>query len=371
MKAKPGDAFRGALEPDGVVVEFGQAVPAEAGAAGVQLSDRIVLPVETARRLRLALDESLRQRPPAAVAGDPGPDRAPEGATLRGRTPVNAPPDPAGEKAALLLRLVGELGVPYQHERSFRISAGFLTANRYLLTVDKRDIQGEARVRALSICGQLGMPPELREQAAERFDIARCIHFGFEAGPGNILCKLYLERSVGEDERAAAMARAEPVLLHLAFKWDTDTGSHVVTRYLWHPGLAPGQVEERIAGVYRAGAGHPGLEMTRAVLREAASRVPPEQVQYLEVLEAENGRRSFDLNLYAAGLRLRELQGALYGMRDHFGVQPGRFQALYDQIKGRSFGHLAGGVHRDGREFFNVYYGVEGFPRFNEPGPGR
>ena len=47
----------------------------------------------------------------------------------------------------------------------------------------------------------------------------------------------------------------------------------------------------------------------------------------------------------------------LFALRDHFGIAPGRFQALYDQVKGKRFGHLAGGIHRDGRPFFNVYYG--------------
>jgi hypothetical protein len=30
---------------------------------------------------------------------------------------------------------------------------------------------------------------------------------------------------------------------------------------------------------------------------------------------------------------------------------------LYDQIKGKRFGHVAAGIHRDGRPFFNVYFG--------------
>ena len=41
-------------------------------------------------------------------------------------------------------------------------------------------------------------------------------------------------------------------------------------------------------------------------------------------------------------------------------------QALYDQIRTRALGHIAGGVHRNGRDFFNIYYGVAGFPRFSE-----
>src|SRR5688572_1043772 len=120
MDGEAREAFRGRLREDEVEVEFGRP-----GAAGtVAVGERIVMPVETARRLMVALAEVTRSLPP-----EPAPDDG------RGETPVNAPPDPAGEKAALLLRLVGALGVPYQHERSFRLAPGSLQANRFLLSV--------------------------------------------------------------------------------------------------------------------------------------------------------------------------------------------------------------------------------------------
>jgi hypothetical protein len=60
------------------------------------------------------------------------------------------------------------------------------------------------------------------------------------------------------------------------------------------------------------------------------------------------------------------MQHLLHRMREHFNVPPGRLQALYDQVKGKALGHLAGGVHRDGEDFFNIYYGVVGLPYFNQ-----
>ena len=32
----------------------------------------------------------------------------------------------------------------------------------------------------------------------------------------------------------------------------------------------------------------------------------------------------------------------------------------------KALGHLAGGVHRNGKDFFNLYYGVTGLPHFHE-----
>ena len=106
--------------------------------------------------------------------------------------------------------------------------------------------------------------------------------------------------------------------------------------------------------------------IARAVLQAAAERSPTERLQYLEVEEPETSRRSFDLNLYNAKMQVRDIHGLLLRMREQYSVRPGQFQALYDQINGMVLGHLAGGMHRNGRDFFNVYYGAVGLPRFNE-----
>jgi tryptophan halogenase len=330
MRGRPSDAFRALVEREGIVVEFGQG--AEDGA--IALSDRVTLPLETAKRLVLALNEPLARHAPRL--------RAAEAAAARGHAPVNAPADPAGARAAELMQRVAELGIPYRQERSFRLSAAGLLANRFLLTLSRAD------ARALEVCRALGMPERLRRLAEEKFAMAACLHLGFEGAPGSILCKLYLERAVPAQP-------AGPALLHLAFKWDLVTAAEVVTEYVWHPLPDAAAIEARLASLYADA--EASLAIARDTLALAVQRVPAERLQYLEVLE-ENGRRSFDLNLYDAGLQVKDLLPLIHRMRSHFGIPPGRVQALYDQIKGERLGHLAGGVHRNGRDFFNVYYGV-------------
>jgi len=206
------------------------------------------------------------------------------------------------------------------------------------------------------------MPGAAREVAAANFAMAKSIHFGFEADDDSIICKLYLERAVSGEEAQRARVRGEPVLLHLAFKWDLVKDAAVTTRYLWRPGLSAAEIEARLAYVYRDGA-RASCVLALAALDLTRGRAAAEQLQYLEVEEAENGRRSFDLNLYDAKLQVKDMQQLLHRMREHFGVRPGQMQALYDQIKTKALGHLAGGVHRNGEDFFNVYYGVLGLHR--------
>lgn len=342
------DAFRGLVDGRDIVLELG-----ESGPDGVAGAQRIVMPAETARRLIARLDDALARFAPETLAED---------APARGTTPVNAPADPAAERAALTLRLVAGLGAPRNHERSFRVAPGALMANRFLLSLNAGDIPGSPPARVLEVCERLGMPAPLRDEAERNFGMASCVHFGFEEGGGSMLSKLYLERAVGDEERQRARAQGEPVLLHLAFKWAAD-GPAVVSRYFLYPGLPPEGVEERLGRLYADDAARPSLDIARAVLGLAAARAKPGALQYLEVTEDGNARRSFDLNVYDAGLQVKDVQAALFAMRDRFGVRPGQFQALYDQIRDSRFGHLAGGIHRNGADFFNVYYGVSGFPR--------
>jgi hypothetical protein len=56
----------------------------------------------------------------------------------------------------------------------------------------------------------------------------------------------------------------------------------------------------------------------------------------------------------------------LLQMCRHLSISPERFSALYDPIKSKRFGHVSGGVDRNGKEFLTVYYGVEEHP--NETG---
>lgn len=363
MRPTQADAFRLAMEEDLVAIEFGHRAPGPAGLR-IALTDRVELEPEVARRLLASLREALQRRPVAAEAdaAEPAPDSL-AGPSGLGAQPLNLPPDPAAQKSALLLERVGALGVPFQYERSFRMAPGSLQANRFLTSMNRSDLGADALQRALDIGRALAMPEDAQLAAGAAFDGAHCLHFGFEAGPAGTLCKLYLERRVPADEAAQAAREGCGVPLHLAFKWDTDSGRWVQTRYLWFPGLDAQGLDARLVALYGDAAEGDPVRIARETLALAASRA--DGLQYLEVEEDDNGRRSFDLNLYDANLQVRDLLPLLLRMRDFCGIRPGQFQALVDQIRTRSLGHLAGGVHRDGRDFFNVYYGLTGFPLYS------
>lgn len=367
------DAFKVSIEGDKVVIEFG--VGNGLGPAGqpiARVTDRLVLPKSIAHRLVLQLDDAMKPHAAAlrmAEAQALPPGRAAE--TVRNSPPPARPAaDESGTRAAQLIRLVGDLDIPHQYERSFRVSAHGIQANRFLLTLNVRDLPGDPAAQVLAICDRMAMPADARVAARESFGMANCIHFGFEGDATGLVCKLYLERAVPPEEARSVRASGGSALLHLAFKWNMGRGDWVTTRYRWYPALRKEEIQARMQDVYGTAATSCG--MAHEILEAACARVGAERLQYLEVDEVENSRRSFDLNLYNAKMQVRDIQPALYRMRDHFGVRPGQFQALYDQVNGLALGHLAGGLHRRGEDFFNIYYGVVGLPHYSDRfAPGR
>jgi hypothetical protein len=356
------------LENGEITIEFGR-IRAESAASdetAVAVTDRVTLPLNVGHRLLYTLAEALkpheaRLRKVHAMGLSP----AQAGQEARpGQISSRPPPDQSGEWAARLLRLVGAWGVPHQYERSFQLRAGGLRSNRFLLSVNVVDIPGDRSDSALKVCGQMGMPEALHSAAAANFSMAKCVHFGFEGDSDSIICKLYLERAVPPEEARRAHANGEGVLLHLAFKWNIIRPEAVTTRYLWHPLLTAEDIAQRLAQLYRD-EHRASQEIATEFLRLAAGNAAADTLQYLEVEEIENARRSFDLNVYNTRLQVRDVQHLLQRMRNHFSVRAGQFQGLYDQIKAMSLGHLAGGVHRNGEDFFSVYYGVVGLPRFS------
>jgi hypothetical protein len=344
------------IEDRNIAIDFGSVRTPRAGdEVSIDLSTRIVLDRATAARLVSALNACLREHESRWRITAPGEKPA---VVSRAPTPSHAEPAAAGEKAALLFRIMDDLHTPHMYERSVRFTEQSLAANRFLLSLNKQSVKTDFRQAALGLCERMAMPAPFRALAERYLDKARAVHLGFE-GDERTLFKFYVEYDRTAQEASRATPNA-PATLHVAFKWDTADPEHrVISRYLLHPALSEAQILERMSRIYRTGSNGSSLEIARAVLAVACTRVDAESLQYLEVQEDGNDRLSFDLNFYDAGLLVKDLQAPLAQMRQRFAIKPGQFQALYDQIKPQTAGHLAGGVHRNGRDFFNVYYGVQ------------
>jgi hypothetical protein len=132
-----------------------------------------------------------------------------------------------------------------------------------------------------------------------------------------------------------------------------------VTRYDWFPFLGIATIQDRLQRLIQPAASLDMLDIYQGIIQQAARRIPPVDIQYLEVTEKGNPRRSFDINIYKAGHRLMDLRSLLLRAFQHFSVPSDRVQSLFHRIQGERFGHLAGGVDRENRPFMTVYYGAK------------
>ena len=253
------------------------------------------------------------------------------------------------------------LGAPYGHERSIKLRPHGLLANRFLLTVARDAIGEQAIDRVLGACRSLDMPERFLDAAARDLPAANLIHFGFEEeSEGRAYYKVYLERA---EMFATALQSpgSEPFVLHHAFKWNpADRSEHVVARYWCHPRLGRQAMLQRIAAVYAGQSERTPWHLVCELVTAAARRVPDEQLIYLDVAEDGTGRRSFDVNLYRAGFAVESIAPFFERLARHFQLAVDVLAEPFAPARGLPLGHLAGGIDRHGRDFFTVYFGVEG-----------
>lgn len=299
---------------------------------------------------------------PTSIAIDPVPitpkNRSPDLVPTKRQdsTEISGEQLAAETKADEFLTEVKRLGVPFKHERSFQFTRNGLFTERFLLGINQPSrLEGDWLDE---ICQRLRLPsqwmPELRQQLPK----SNAIHFGFESTGETYKYKLYFEFPARK--RLNESAEAERILLHQAYKWDAvHPHRHVISKYHWFPRLSVQRMTQRIARIYEEPAFEESLDVAIGVLKVACKRINPEDIEYLEVSEEDTPRRSFDLNLYTARLHLHELYPALIRICRHYQVDEDKFEAFYHGVKMEVFGHLAGGIHRNGEGFFNVYYGVE------------
>jgi tryptophan halogenase len=250
-------------------------------------------------------------------------------------------PCEAGAARAMLRSIEG---LPLEgFERSFKVSPRKLLANRFLAGVNSRDLPAET---LSGVCGSLRMPRWMLDQVRIRSAEATTVHFGFEQGTTSAIYKVYLEFA-----RRLQLWQADPVLLHLAYKWDPiEPSRHAVASYVCVPGLDARQIAERVAAVTSG----PARRACGEVLSQVSLRTA--DLMYLDVTEEGNPRRSFDLNVHEASLAVSDVAAPIAQACTAYGCPPARVQALIDFASSARLAHLAGGVSRDGEEFMTLYY---------------
>lgn len=258
-----------------------------------------------------------------------------------------------------VLRRIEAGGLPHGREQSFKLARGRLLPDRLLVGLPRGALDAP-EIEAWAM--QLGMPEGGWELLAGHLAAANAVFIGTEDGPTSCMLKMYLE--FWDDVRQAVRNGARtPQLLHLGVKWSTDRPARwEEARYLCHPLLSTRDILRRMAGCYAESTTTASLEHARAVVQRAAQRAPGASFLYLEVEEAGNPRRSYDINLYKSGLRVRDAADNIRAIASHLGVPGADVEGQLDELGERPLGHISGGTDRRGEEFLSVYAEIQPLP---------
>jgi len=341
------------------------------GAIEADLTHSIVLGPLSAKHLAVQLNHAIQEHESKYGLQGAGSDPPPS-PLKTGPQGIKPPVFDGREKARALFGAIKTLNVPMGFERSFKIFDGSLLSNRFLLGLSKVSIKGNADEKLIELCGSIGMPESLLAVFKQSLPKGNYIHFGFEQDQKGAVYKVYLE--FWKEIQAGfkrSLQRPGLSLLHIGLKWDvSDPARNALTRYVWHPWLLPGEIMERVSEALGMDKNAPPKQAAQDLLSVAIARVPPHDVLYLDVSEEGNPRRSFDINVYRANLLVEEIYPLLSVLCRRFSIRYDSFHTLYERIKKMRLGHLAGGIDREGKGFFSIYYGVEGIQAaIPEPSP--
>ncbi len=267
------------------------------------------------------------------------------------------------EKVLTLFRNLGKLEANIDFEPSFKAVHNQLFENRLLLGIDRPEMESSRDEQIVHICENIGMPDNLLVSLKGSLPDANHVYFGVEKNEDTLVFKAYLEfRDKIQKEIGGARVAGGSFPLFTGFKWDAFSPTRqAVTRYSWYPSLPIPEIFKRLRMTIESSRHRGLMEIVRGITNRASERISPDDMQYLEVTEEGNPRKSFDLNLYKSGLRLEELYPYLLQAQRNYAISSDRFDSFYQKIKTERFGHLAGGIDRDDKNFMTVYYGVKCF----------
>jgi hypothetical protein len=321
---------------------------------------RVVMSPYAAKQLSVALNTVIQK-----YESTYGPlDRKVVTRTIQRQTkpPLRLPPfksKEARERVGFLFELFKNLDLMVSFERSFKASVITLLPFRFLLGFIPDSIRQDPRGKILDICVHMRMPEKFLSPFEQNLPEATMVGFGIEEDEATCVVKAYLEfRNRYEEALKKNPKKFDSYVSHWGFKWDAaDKARGALARYICFPAFTAGDILERLSGTFYRAHERTPLEIVRGIVELGSQKVGHDKFLYLEVNEENNPRSSFDINMYGANFRLEELYPYFLQMCRHYLIPDEQFHSLYEPVRTRTFGHIAGGRDRKGRDFLTVYFG--------------
>lgn len=183
------------------------------------------------------------------------------------------------------------------------------------------------------------------------------IGFGFEETPKGYIYKVYFEywdKIISYVNNT--INNKTPQCLHIGYKWYIDNPSmNTVTKYMTYPMLSNNGIREKLTEVYSTTTTRPkAFTTTNRILNLAESKASDKAFLFVTATEDNNPRTSFDINFYKANLTMGKISSFIEGLYKNYTIP--EESNYFDRIKNKPFGHIAGGIDRNGEDFMTFYY---------------
>lgn len=261
------------------------------------------------------------------------------------------------DNARHLYRLVKDLGMQGAFERSFKFLDGTLLTDRFLFGFRRPSSDTALDSAIIDVCRHIDMPEDHRKMFQAELHEANIVLFGFEKSAKGSIYKAYLEFSNRLKEAVTQDPKPESVVIHNGYKWDAfDNSRKVAAEYRALHILRPKDISIRLLGEIYGNKKGNSYFIIDDMLDLAGTRTTPGELLYFEVSEENNLRKSFDINMYFANLQVAELYPMLVEAARHFSIEMDQFDELYEGVKDYKFGHVSGGIDRQGKDFLTFYF---------------
>ena len=260
------------------------------------------------------------------------------------------------EKANFIFHLLENVNRELSFEASFKMTYKKILKNRFILGIEKeKDIEE----MLLNICKQMDIPDKYLEVCKEKLSDASMLYFGFDGSENSCFYKVYLDFwNKITNELYSKSNKLEPVILGLGFKWNPlNNEQGRISTYTCYPLIPVKIILQKISSIY---AHHPNtLQIINSIINYGASRmINDSSFIYLEMSEENNDRVSFDINLYKANLQIKVIYPFLWQICQHYSISVETFNLFSEKINTKIFGHLSGGIDKEGKDFLTIYYEV-------------
>ncbi len=257
---------------------------------------------------------------------------------------------PSGLGEAGLREVLATLSFPFIEERSIKVSPGRVSADRLLLSFVGRSLDPDRKASLLSISRQLGLSRDDAGQLVDLVDHAETVHFGAD-NDRDVALKIYLEFPLG----ARPPGLLPPDTVFFAVKWVPGRRA----TFSIYRDLPDVRAASTIREVAQALTLSPVLrDFLDSVLAGAVSNAPDYGFPTMEVVDVGTPRRSIDVNLYGASVRVAAQQVALGRLAQGLAIPAASLAAALPAAGDPFLGHVSLGHGRDGEPFATIYFGA-------------